>query len=78
MIPVYLGGGQCDIWNLRTLCTACHKEVTAKQAAERKMERQEAKQRNKLNEQLPLIRRSKKMNNKRKPALDDTDDEDSI
>eukprot|EP00890_Picochlorum_soloecismus_P004235 jgi/Picsp_1/4812/NSC_02180-R1_zinc finger ran-binding domain-containing protein 3-like len=78
VIPVYLGGGQCDLWNLRTLCTACHKEVTAKQAAERKQERLELKQRNKLHEQLPFIRKSKKLNKKRKPALDDTDNEDSI
>ena len=29
IIPVVEGGGQCDLDNLRTLCTACHKAETA-------------------------------------------------
>ncbi|XP_027649690.2 DNA annealing helicase and endonuclease ZRANB3 isoform X6 [Falco peregrinus] len=33
--PVYNGGGQCSLENLQTLCTACHRERTAKQAKER-------------------------------------------
>ncbi|NXG26432.1 ZRAB3 endonuclease, partial [Grallaria varia] len=33
--PVYSGGGQCSLNNLQTLCTACHRERTAKQAKER-------------------------------------------
>ncbi|XP_076443122.1 DNA annealing helicase and endonuclease ZRANB3-like [Babylonia areolata] len=33
--PVWEGGGQCDIDNLRTLCTPCHLSVTARQAAQR-------------------------------------------
>ncbi|KAK7104878.1 DNA annealing helicase and endonuclease ZRANB3-like [Littorina saxatilis] len=33
--PVWEGGGQCDIDNLRTLCTPCHSSVTAKQATKR-------------------------------------------
>ncbi|NWI43397.1 ZRAB3 endonuclease, partial [Picathartes gymnocephalus] len=33
--PVYSGGGQCSLENLQTLCTACHRERTAKQAKER-------------------------------------------
>ncbi|NXP17791.1 ZRAB3 endonuclease, partial [Scytalopus superciliaris] len=33
--PVYSGGGQCSLDNLQTLCTACHRERTAKQAKER-------------------------------------------
>ncbi|KAL8559599.1 hypothetical protein ACOMHN_008310 [Nucella lapillus] len=33
--PVWEGGGQCDMDNLRTLCTPCHLSVTAKQAAKR-------------------------------------------
>lgn len=39
IIPVYLGGGQCDMINLRTLCTACHQKVTALQSSHRKKER---------------------------------------
>ncbi|XP_068051352.1 DNA annealing helicase and endonuclease ZRANB3 isoform X3 [Anomalospiza imberbis] len=35
MQPVYSGGGQCSLENLQTLCTACHRERTAKQAKER-------------------------------------------
>ncbi|NWI84756.1 ZRAB3 endonuclease, partial [Pitta sordida] len=33
--PVFSGGGQCSLENLQTLCTACHRERTAKQAKER-------------------------------------------
>ncbi len=29
IIPVAEGGGQCGLENIRTLCTACHKQVTA-------------------------------------------------
>jgi hypothetical protein len=29
------GGGLCDVDNLRTLCVACHAQVTRQQAAER-------------------------------------------
>jgi hypothetical protein len=29
IVPVAEGGGQCDLDNLRTLCVACHREVTA-------------------------------------------------
>ena len=29
--PVAHGGGECDIDNLRTLCTVCHRNVTAEQ-----------------------------------------------
>lgn len=28
IVPVAEGGGQCDLDNLRTLCVACHREVT--------------------------------------------------
>lgn len=35
ILPVWEGGGQCDIDNLRTLCILCHQKVTARQAAKR-------------------------------------------
>lgn len=41
IVPVYQGGGQCDLDNLRTLCTVCHKEVTKAQAKQRAAERRE-------------------------------------
>lgn len=28
--PVFLGGGQCGLDNIRTLCVSCHKSVTKK------------------------------------------------
>lgn len=34
-MPVYAGGGECGIENLRTLCTPCHQVVTAGQAGHR-------------------------------------------
>jgi hypothetical protein len=34
-VPVYAGGGLCDVDNLRTLCTPCHAGVTAAQARAR-------------------------------------------
>ncbi|XP_048500280.1 uncharacterized protein LOC104893980 isoform X3 [Beta vulgaris subsp. vulgaris] len=30
-IPVFLGGGECTLENMRTLCVACHADVTAAQ-----------------------------------------------
>jgi len=35
ILPVWEGGGQCDIDNLRTLCVKCHHKVTATQASKR-------------------------------------------
>lgn len=29
ILPVALGGGQCDLSNMRTLCLKCHRQVTA-------------------------------------------------
>ena len=43
VIPVYAGGGQCGVDNLRTLCTACHQGVTRGQAKERGAARRAAK-----------------------------------
>jgi hypothetical protein len=28
ILPVCEGGGECDLGNIRTLCLACHKDVT--------------------------------------------------
>lgn len=39
IVGVFEGGGLCTLANMRTLCTACHREVTAQQAARRKKER---------------------------------------
>lgn len=35
IVPVYRGGGECKLENMRTLCVACHSNVTAAQRAER-------------------------------------------
>ncbi|KAL5746769.1 hypothetical protein ACOSQ2_024066 [Xanthoceras sorbifolium] len=39
IVPVYRGGGECRLENMRTLCVACHYEVTAAQCAERRSTR---------------------------------------
>ncbi|KAI0243026.1 DNA annealing helicase and endonuclease ZRANB3 [Lamellibrachia satsuma] len=38
--PVADGGGECDIDNLRTLCTVCHRDVTTQQNKERAKRKQ--------------------------------------
>ncbi|KAL8226611.1 hypothetical protein R6Q57_016443 [Mikania cordata] len=43
IVPVYRGGGECRLENMRTLCIACHAEVTAAQFSERRSERAKAK-----------------------------------
>ncbi|XP_010452747.1 PREDICTED: DNA annealing helicase and endonuclease ZRANB3-like [Camelina sativa] len=43
IIPVYQGGGECRLENMRTLCVACHADVTAAQCSERKVIRSEAR-----------------------------------
>ncbi|KAF8408173.1 hypothetical protein HHK36_007315 [Tetracentron sinense] len=43
IVPVYRGGGECRLENMRTLCVACHAEVTAAQCAERRSTRVKAK-----------------------------------
>jgi hypothetical protein len=52
IIPVYQGGGECRLENMRTLCVACHADVTAAQCAERKLIRSKARKqlKNTLNE----------------------------
>ncbi|KAF8399557.1 hypothetical protein HHK36_015424 [Tetracentron sinense] len=44
IVPVYLGGGECRLENMRTLCVACHADVTAAQRAERRSTRVKAKE----------------------------------
>ncbi|XP_057952741.1 uncharacterized protein LOC131146912 isoform X2 [Malania oleifera] len=43
IVPVYRGGGECRLENLRTLCVACHSDVTATQCAERRAIKSQAK-----------------------------------
>ncbi|KAI5648248.1 hypothetical protein M9H77_34253 [Catharanthus roseus] len=43
LVPVYQGGGECRLENMRTLCVTCHADVTAAQCAERRLAREMAK-----------------------------------
>ncbi|CAA7026960.1 unnamed protein product [Microthlaspi erraticum] len=43
IIPVYRGGGECRLENMRTLCVACHADVTAAQCVERRLIRSKAR-----------------------------------
>uniref|UniRef100_A0A6N2MAP4 HNH domain-containing protein n=1 Tax=Salix viminalis TaxID=40686 RepID=A0A6N2MAP4_SALVM len=43
IVPVYHGGGECKLENMRTLCVACHSKVTAAQRAERCSTREKAR-----------------------------------
>ncbi|RDY04796.1 DNA annealing helicase and endonuclease ZRANB3, partial [Mucuna pruriens] len=43
IVPVYQGGGECKLENMRTLCVACHYDVTAAQCAERRIARANAR-----------------------------------
>lgn len=53
IIPVYKGGGECKLDNMRTLCVACHYEVTRGQHKDLKEIRKKAKEhlKNALNKQ---------------------------
>ncbi|KAJ8643977.1 hypothetical protein MRB53_005725 [Persea americana] len=44
IVPVYKGGGECRLENMRTLCVACHYEVTAAQREERRSMKIKAKE----------------------------------
>jgi len=44
IVPVIEGGGSCGLDNLRTLCTDCHRQATAKLAAKRALARRLAKE----------------------------------
>eukprot|EP00803_Ostreobium_quekettii_P008937 evm.model.scf_153.2 EVM.evm.TU.scf_153.2 scf_153:8261-20215(-) len=39
IVPVYKGGGNCTLVNMRTLCVGCHSDVTREQVKERKAQR---------------------------------------
>ncbi|GAY55982.1 hypothetical protein CUMW_168260 [Citrus unshiu] len=43
VVPVYRGGGECRLENMRTLCVACHYNVTTAQCAERRSTRAKAR-----------------------------------
>ncbi|XP_076954030.1 uncharacterized protein LOC143628281 [Bidens hawaiensis] len=62
IVPVYRGGGECRLENMRTLCIACHAEVTAAQCAERRLERAKAKkQLNRLLANLKSVQDNQKV-----------------
>ncbi|EPS69999.1 hypothetical protein M569_04762, partial [Genlisea aurea] len=45
IVPVYAGGGECKLENMRTLCVACHADVTSSQSKERRAALKNAKRR---------------------------------
>ncbi|EFH49584.1 SNF2 domain-containing protein [Arabidopsis lyrata subsp. lyrata] len=73
IIPVYQGGGECRLENMRTLCVACHANVTAAQCAERKLIRSKA--RKQLKNTLNELRNNPKQ--KELPAEGNTKETDS-
>ncbi|XP_072981422.1 uncharacterized protein [Typha angustifolia] len=44
IVPVYRGGGECRLENMRTLCVACHYEITNAQRTELRVMRMRAKE----------------------------------
>lgn len=48
LVPVFQGGGECRLDNMRTLCVACHTDVTAAQCAERRLAKEKAKRQLKI------------------------------
>ncbi|GAV68280.1 SNF2_N domain-containing protein/Helicase_C domain-containing protein/HNH domain-containing protein [Cephalotus follicularis] len=48
IVPVYQGGGECRLENMRTLCVACHYDVTVAQCAERCTVRNKARKKLKV------------------------------
>ncbi|KAL8056880.1 hypothetical protein ABFS82_04G147000 [Erythranthe guttata] len=64
IIAVYKGGGECKLENLRTLCVACHADVTTAQCSERRIARKKAKKQLKdAMSKLANINKSKKIGN---------------
>eukprot|EP01018_Ginkgo_biloba_P023300 Gb_30392 [translate_table: standard] len=43
IVPVYRGGGECRLENMRTLCVICHSKITVEQQRDRRMMRARAK-----------------------------------
>ncbi|XP_020593583.1 DNA annealing helicase and endonuclease ZRANB3 isoform X2 [Phalaenopsis equestris] len=48
IVPVFKGGGECRLENMRTLCVSCHAEVTKAQRTERHQARKRAKEQLKI------------------------------
>ncbi|XP_015071058.1 DNA annealing helicase and endonuclease ZRANB3 [Solanum pennellii] len=65
IIPVYKGGGECRLENMRTLCVACHADVTATQHTERRLTRLVAKKK------LKAVMSNLKTVNKPKQKVDE-------
>ncbi|KAJ8536294.1 hypothetical protein K7X08_034695 [Anisodus acutangulus] len=83
IIPVYNGGGECRLENMRTLCVACHADVTAAQHSERRLARLVAKK--KLNAVISNLKRTKKSKQKvnepegsRHSDIEENKDEDEL
>ncbi|KAM7475665.1 hypothetical protein LguiB_022908 [Lonicera macranthoides] len=64
IVPVYQGGGECTLENMRTLCVACHADVTAAQGAERRS--RNAKARKQLKAILRNVQNSGKIDARQK------------
>ncbi|XP_074316409.1 uncharacterized protein LOC141652718 [Silene latifolia] len=72
-IAVFLGGGECKVENMRTLCVACHADVTAAQHAER------CSARKKLRKATTDIKNSrKKLKEHGLPASEDKREDDDL
>ncbi|KAI3463878.1 hypothetical protein Pfo_020541 [Paulownia fortunei] len=66
IIPVYKGGGECKLENMRTLCVACHADVTTAQCSEWRVARNKAKKQLKETMSgLINVKKSGKINNLR-------------
>ncbi|KAG8496693.1 hypothetical protein CXB51_007940 [Gossypium anomalum] len=61
IVPVYRGGGECSLKNMRTLCVACHAVVTAAQCIERHSIRTKAKK--KLKAIMADLKKAENMEN---------------
>ncbi|XP_052483258.1 uncharacterized protein LOC105788446 isoform X2 [Gossypium raimondii] len=61
IVPVYRGGGECRLENMRTLCVACHAVVTAAQCTERRSIRAKAKK--KLKAIMAGLKKAENMEN---------------
>lgn len=75
-VAVYLGGGECKVENMRTLCVVCHAEVTAAQTTERALARKL------LRKAMANIRRNSKGHAKNTdkgiPAIEERSEDDEL